>query len=58
MKNEFAPTVLAFALVVVGVSWAPVPLWFKFLVLLSGIIMMIISLAQIVGTGHAEEDSE
>jgi type IV secretory pathway TrbL component len=49
MKNEYVPTLIAFVALVVGVSYAPVPLWFKVLVVLSGVVMMLISSAVILG---------
>lgn len=51
--SSFLPTVLAFAAMVVGVSYAPVPTWYKILVVLSGIIMMFFS-AAMLSQNHEE----
>jgi len=46
--SEYLPTLVAFAAIVIGVSYAPVPVWYKVLVVLSGIVMMFFSAALLV----------
>lgn len=49
MRNEYLPTMAAFVLLVLGISYMDVPLWFKVLVVVSGVVMMILSVAVIAG---------
>ena len=43
MKNEFLPTIVVFAIMVIAVSYAPTPLWYNIVVIVSGVLMMFLS---------------
>lgn len=50
MKNEYLPTMAAFIALVLGIAYIDVAMWFKVLVVVSGVIMMILSAVVIAGT--------
>lgn len=56
--NDFLPTVAIFAAMVVGISYAPVPLWFKALVVVSGLFMMLLSLSYLTTTTGEDGDAD
>lgn len=56
MKIEYLPTMAAFVVLVLGISYMDVPMWFKVLVVVSGLLMMIFS--GIVIAGLSSKDNQ
>jgi hypothetical protein len=51
-KNEFFPTLVVFAVTVLGALYAPVPNWLKVLVLVVDVITILLSTALIYAKGE------
>ena len=56
VKIEYLPTMAAFVVLVLGISYMDVPMWFKVLVVVSGLLMMIFS--GIVIAGLSSKDNQ
>ena len=57
--NEFTPALIAFTVVLGLVFYSPTPLWFKVLVVLSGLVMLVLSAAVVLAPRlkTSEEDA-